>query len=166
MEESCNLGERGDMLFDDYLDRSCSRLWEARQMANKSNPALMTPFDQEPQSKDEKKWVLSMKLDEKEIRELQDKYRDLLNYDVDDPAAPIGPLTYVDSNGDALIHIAAQRGDRRTIELLLKAGVDVNQIGDMGNTALHYAQADEIARLLLAHGASVDVVNEFGKRPR
>jgi hypothetical protein len=38
MEASCNLGERGDMLFDDYLDRSCSRLGEARQMANKSNP--------------------------------------------------------------------------------------------------------------------------------
>jgi hypothetical protein len=43
MEASCNLGERGDMLFDDYLDRSCSRLREARQMANKSNPALIFP---------------------------------------------------------------------------------------------------------------------------
>jgi hypothetical protein len=42
MEASCNLGERGDMLFDDYLDRSCSRLREARQMANKSNPALIS----------------------------------------------------------------------------------------------------------------------------
>jgi hypothetical protein len=42
MEASCNLGERGDMLFDNYLDRSCSRLREARQMGNKSNPALIS----------------------------------------------------------------------------------------------------------------------------
>jgi hypothetical protein len=45
MEASCNLGERGDMLFDDYLDRSCSRFGEARQMANKSNPALISLKD-------------------------------------------------------------------------------------------------------------------------
>jgi len=106
-----------------------------------------------------------MKLTEAEIQELQAKYGYLTNYEAEDPDAPIDPLTYVDSNGDALLHLAAQRGDMRTVELLLRAGLDVNQIGDMGNTALHYAKTEEMARLLLSHGASTNVRNEFGQRP-
>src|SRR5690242_2610644 len=106
-----------------------------------------------------------MTLTEAEVQELQAKYSYLTNYEAEEPDAPIDPLSYVDSNGDALLHLAAQRGDVRTVELLLRAGIDVNQIGDMGNTALHYAQTEEMARLLLRHGASADVCNEFGKRP-
>lgn len=122
--------------------------------------------DQKDQREDEAARVrLLMKLTETEIQELQAKYSYLTNYEAEDPDASIDPLTYVDSNGDALLHIAAQRGDMRTVELLLTAGVDVNLVGDMGNTALHYAQTEEVARLLLAHGASAEVCNEFGKRP-
>lgn len=106
-----------------------------------------------------------MKLTDSEIQELQTKYSYLTNYEADDPTAPIDPLTYVDSNGDALLHIAAQRGDRRTVELLLRAGVDVSLVGDMGNTALHYAKTEEVAQLLLVHGASAAVFNEFGELP-
>ena len=106
-----------------------------------------------------------MTLTEAEVQELQAKYSYLTNYDAEEPDAPIDPLTYVDSNGDALLHLAAQRGDIHTVGLLLRAGIDVNKIGDMGNTALHYAQTEEMARLLLSHGASVEVYNEFGKRP-
>ena len=106
-----------------------------------------------------------MKLTEAEIQELQAKYSYLTNYEAEDPDAPIDPLTYVDSNGDALLHLAAQRGDKRTVELLLRAGIDVNLVGDMGNTALHYAQTEEVASLLLSHGASTEVCNEFGKQP-
>jgi ankyrin repeat protein len=106
-----------------------------------------------------------MMLSEVEVQELQKKYSYLVNYESEDPDAPIDPLTYVDSNGDALLHIAAQNGDLRTVEMLLKAGVDVNQVGDMGNTALHYAKAEDVASLLLAHGASIEVRNEFGQRP-
>ena len=108
---------------------------------------------------------LPMRLTEAEVQELQKKYSYLTNYEADEPDAPIDPLTYVDSNGDALLHLAAQGGDLRTVELLLKAGVDVNQVGDMGNTALHYAKDEGLARLLLSHGASADVYNEFGKQP-
>jgi ankyrin repeat protein len=106
-----------------------------------------------------------MTLSKSEVQELQTKYSYLTNYEADEPDAPIDPLTYVDSNGDTLLHLAARRGDVRTVELLLRAGIDVNQIGDMGNTALHYAQTEEMARLLLSLGASVDAFNEFGKRP-
>lgn len=111
---------------------------------------------------------MPMKLTSEEISELQTRYRYLTNYDAGDLDAPIDPLTYVDSNGDGLIHIAAQMGDTRTIELLLRAGIDVNQLGDMGCTALHYAnmsQHEGVSNLLLANGASRDIVNDFGKLP-
>ncbi len=106
-----------------------------------------------------------MKLTKAAARELQEKYSYLTKYEAEDPDAPIGPLTYVDSNGDALLHIAAQQGDTRTVEVLLAAGVDMNLLGDMENTALHYAQTGEMVELLLAHGASADICNEFGKPP-
>jgi ankyrin repeat protein len=106
-----------------------------------------------------------MKLTEAETKEVQAKYSYLTNYERDDPEAPIDPLTYVDSNGDALLHIAAQQGDIRTVEMLLRAGVDTDLLGDMGNTALHYAQTEEIAHLLLKYGASAAIPNEFGKLP-
>ena len=106
-----------------------------------------------------------MTLTKIEVQELQAKYSYLTNYEADEPDAPINPLTYVDSNGDALLHLAAQQGDTDTVGLLLRAGINVNQIGDMGNTALHYAQTQEMARLILSHGASVEIYNEFGNRP-
>jgi ankyrin repeat protein len=106
-----------------------------------------------------------MNLSAAEIEELQKTYSHLVNYESEDPEAPIEPFTYVDSNGDSLFHIAAQQGDLRTIELLLRAGVDVNQLGDMGCTALHYAKTKDVASLLLAHGASREIRNEFGKLP-
>jgi hypothetical protein len=106
-----------------------------------------------------------MKLTESELKELQEKYSYLTNYEAEEPDAPIEPLTYVDSNGDALLHIAVQQGDLHTVELLLKAGVDPNLVGDMGNTALHYARTEEMARLLVARGAFTEVLNEFNKPP-
>src|SRR5258705_3051744 len=109
---------------------------------------------------------MSLNLTQAEVRELQEKYRYLTNYESDDPASPIDPSSYVDSNGDTLLHIAANSGDLRTVELLLKAGADVNQTGDMGNTALHYARMnhlDDVARVLLAHGALANVENDFGQ---
>ena len=106
-----------------------------------------------------------MSLSAAETQELQERYAYLMNYEAEDPNAPIDPLRYVDSNGDALLHIAARRGDLRSIELLLRAGVDVNLVGDMGNTALHYAPTADVANLLLAHGASTELTNEFGKLP-
>ena len=118
-----------------------------------------------------------MKLSEEEIQCIREKYRQLINYQSEDIDDPIDPLTYVEPAGDNLLHIAAMRGDLRTVELLLKAGLDVNQPGDMGYTALHYAywkgakwpahvhEREDVIRLLLEHGASTTVRNEFGKTP-
>lgn len=111
---------------------------------------------------------MSIDLDRNAIVELQRKYDYLINYESNDPNEPINPLTYVDSNGDNLLHIAAQLGDVRTISLLLDAGMKVNEAGDMGFTPLHYAyqgKHSEAVDYLLNHGAGRNLRNEFGKLP-
>jgi ankyrin repeat protein len=107
-------------------------------------------------------------LSESEIAEIRANYPDLLNYQSDDVHSPWDPLTYLDSGGDSLLHIAAMRGDARTASLLLEAGADPNAPGDMSNTPLHYAywkRHDEVIELLTDHGARTDIRNEFGKLP-
>lgn len=111
---------------------------------------------------------MPMKLSDETVKELQNKYDYLINYESCDPTAPIDPITYVDSGGDNLVHIAAQVGDINTIKLLLAAGVDVNKKGDMGFTALHYAYDSkhmDVVTFLLSVGASAEIENEFGKTP-
>jgi ankyrin repeat protein len=107
-------------------------------------------------------------LSSSELAELQSAFRDMTNYDSEDPCDPIDPLTYRRPDGDTCLHIAAHRGNRRAVELLLKAGLDVDDRGDMGCTALHYAEyakARDVVALLLAYGASREIRNEFGKLP-
>lgn len=111
---------------------------------------------------------MRIKLTKNELDELKKSFSDLLNYDSEDPTEPIDPLTYHQPDGDSCLHIAALRGDCRAAELLLKAGVDVNKLGDMGSTALHHAKRkgyDNLVNLLLENGASTDIKNAFGKLP-
>jgi len=100
------------------------------------------------------------------LKELQDKFSDLLNDDAEDPFEPIDPLTYHSPEGDSCLHLAAIRGDCRAVELLLDAGLDINEPGDVGNTALHYAakyQHDDVVDCLIKRGAGTDIKNEFGE---
>ena len=53
---------------------------------------------------------------------LQEAYRDQTNFDGDDPLAPIDPETYRWPEGERLIHIAALRGDLKSVEILVSAG--------------------------------------------
>lgn len=109
-----------------------------------------------------------LKLDKEAATKLQTKYDYLINYESSDPNEPISPLTYVDSNGDSLLHIAAQLGDVGTISLLLSAGLDVNKAGDMDSTPLHYAYQGHHSgaiEYLLSNGASPIIRNRFGKLP-
>ncbi|MDR3443807.1 MULTISPECIES: ankyrin repeat domain-containing protein [unclassified Dyella] len=90
-----------------------------------------------------------------EIAEIQAKYRDLTNYADEDPTAPIDPLTYVASGGDRLLHIAAFRGDTRTMGLLLDNEQELDMLGEMGLTALHYAywgEHQDAVELLISRG--------------
>lgn len=103
-----------------------------------------------------------------ELQELKKAFGDLLNYESEDPTDPIDPLTHRQPDWDGCLHIAAMRGDRRSAELLLQAGVDINQQGDMGCTPLHYATKlgnKDVADLLIDHGASTTIRDEFRKLP-
>jgi ankyrin repeat protein len=111
---------------------------------------------------------MPMKLTESEVKEIQERYPYLTNFDDDDLIGPIDPVSYKDSNGDTLLHIAARLGDLRTIQMLLSAGLNIDQTGDMSCTALHYAQMkghSEVVKYLLDQGASKTVINDFGKLP-
>jgi ankyrin repeat protein len=100
-----------------------------------------------------------------EYEELRSTFADLVNYESNDPTDPIEPLTYVAPDGDTCLHVAALRGDLRAVELLVKAGLDLDRLGDMGSTPLHYASKPEVASFLVAHGASTTIRNEFGRLP-
>ncbi|WP_271009082.1 ankyrin repeat domain-containing protein [Paucibacter sp. B51] len=104
-------------------------------------------------------------LSSSEYAELRSAFADLINYEADDPMAPVEPLTYVAPDGDTCLHVASQRGNIRAVELLVKAGVDVNRQGDMGSTPLHCAATPEVAAFLVASGASVTIRDEFGRLP-
>ena len=108
---------------------------------------------------------MSLSLSPSEMAELQIEFAHVVNYESDDPCAPIDALTYVAPDGDTCLHIAAQRGNLRAVELLIKAGLHINQQGDMGCTPLHYAKSTAVIDLLLAHGASREIRSEFGKLP-
>lgn len=102
-----------------------------------------------------------------ELEELRDIVYSwhLINHESDDPCDEIDPITYVAPDGDTCLHSAAVSGEPRVVELLVKAGLDVNQPGDMGMTPLHCAATPAIVAFLLANGARTDIVNLFGRSP-
>ena len=111
---------------------------------------------------------MSMKLNDELVSLLQKRYSYLTNFESGDPNAPIDPLSYRDAGGDNLILIAAQLGDLDTVELLVGAGMNIDEQGEMGFTALHYAykrKHAEMVDFLLARGASKNIENDFGKLP-
>ena len=71
-------------------------------------------------------------------------------------------------DGETFLHLAALRGELEAAKLLVELGIDVNLLGDMGNTALHYAATHkhrDIYDYLVSKGASDGIINEFGETP-
>jgi ankyrin repeat protein len=66
-----------------------------------------------------------MKLTKYEMDELIAEFKDLINYESEDPCEAVNPLTYVTPDGDTCLHIAALRGNLRAVELLIKAAVSM-----------------------------------------
>jgi GNAT superfamily N-acetyltransferase len=61
------------------------------------------------------------------------------------------------------LHFAAQDGDAKQVEQLIKGGYSPNKFDELGKTPLHYAAAGEhfeVVSLLLAHGANVNAHHE------
>jgi len=77
---------------------------------------------------------------EDDAKYLADAFRDLINYQSEDPLQAVDVLTYLTPEGDSCLHIAAGRGDLRAARILVESGADVNLQGDLGNTPLHYAR--------------------------
>jgi len=68
-------------------------------------------------------------------------------------------------DGDGLIHYAAADGSVEDVIALLRAGADVNMIGDIGNTPIQYAAMkghNDVVQILLENRADLSIANEFG----
>ena len=74
-------------------------------------------------------------------------------------------LNHVDSEGNTMLHIAAEFGNQELLEYLLFSGVDRDIQNKQGETALftvlHTFDSD-VSEILLRHGASVDIKNIDG----
>jgi hypothetical protein len=83
-----------------------------------------------------------------------------------DAGGGINQKSYLGSidKGKQLIHIAAQRGDTKLVELLVKRNQNVVHSGDgQGNTALYHTSNPQIIDMLLQAGASAGGLVEVGK---
>jgi len=67
-----------------------------------------------------------------------------------------------DPQGNTLLHVACQNGNKRALRFLLKQGCDINAQNRNGNTPLHYAYAYkyiELATYLESKGADGKIAN-------
>lgn len=68
-----------------------------------------------------------------------------------------------------VLHGAVRGGNAEMVKILLAAGADVNEVGDLKDTALHVAaewnEDDEISKLLLEAGADINARRLFDETP-
>jgi ankyrin repeat protein len=103
-----------------------------------------------------------------EANYLKEVFEDLLDYEADEIFEPVDPLTYRNPEGDSCLHLAAQRGDLKAIDILIRAGIDINSRGDMGATPLHAACLSgnaDVVKLLIRSGANKNARDEFDRLP-
>lgn len=77
--------------------------------------------------------------------------------------------TMRNATGNSPLHVAATRGDREAVRVLLEAGADPNAVGEVGCTPLHRALEQkhvQVARMLVVAGGSLDVRNSDGVTAR
>lgn len=63
------------------------------------------------------------------------------------------------------LHIAVRWGHRDAIRLLLESGADANKTNRFGSAPLHMYPPIDIAKLLIAHGATIDIRDHDGETP-
>jgi len=69
------------------------------------------------------------------------------------------------SIGNPILHHAVSSGNPELVEVLISKGADVNAKGQFDRVALHYANKKGMAKILLAHGATVDAPTNYGETP-
>lgn len=69
------------------------------------------------------------------------------------------------SYGNPIILHAVSIGNAELVELLISKGADVNAKGQFDRVALHFANKKGMAKILLAHGATVEPPTNFGETP-
>jgi len=65
-----------------------------------------------------------------------------------------------DGKGETPLHLAASRGNKSIVELLIQQGADVNAQSRDGSTPIYlaaFAGQKEIVEILLQHGAQMDI---------
>lgn len=77
-------------------------------------------------------------------------------------------LTYIDSNGNNLLTLAAIKGNFQMVKLLIENGYSPNTCNNEGQTPLHFAIRHNYTRtinILIHNGADETVENKEGKLP-
>lgn len=78
-------------------------------------------------------------------------------------SAPLIEANAVETDGNTPLHLACD--DLATVKALIARGADLRVQNKKGNTVLHLTQSPEVAGLLLAKGANVNVKNHRQRTP-
>ena len=72
-------------------------------------------------------------------------------------------------DGDSPLHVMAWRSDLEAVQILIRAGANVNAQGEMDETPLHVAVRQRnvlMVTAMLEAGARTDIRSEFGDTPK
>lgn len=78
-------------------------------------------------------------------------------------------VLFSDSQGNTLLHVACQNGNKKAVKFLLKRGASISASNSNGQTPLHYCYAykyTELAGYMESKGADAEVLNAHGLTPK
>lgn len=101
---------------------------------------------------------------DEEAKNILDKYRSLEAF----RGRAVDSFDDLGMDSDTPLHVAAYLGDLGAVRVMLPLVRSINEKGGIGNTPLHYAVMGghaDLVDLLLANGADLFTVNDYGDRP-
>ena len=91
------------------------------------------------------------------------RYQDVDQY-LNQPECTV-PIDYQDEQGNTLLHIVCQNGNKRLVKLCLRRGAKLNVQNLKGQTPLHFTFSygySEIGNYLISKGADDNIKNYHG----
>lgn len=91
-------------------------------------------------------------------------FRQLAMFEDCEVGGPESPVM----DGDTPLHVAAMEGDLKVVELFIPFVKNIDLRGGIGSSTLHYAVRwghPEVAKLLLRHGAEINLRDDYGDTP-